>query len=269
MSAVTADAVRKRFSRRGRWVLDRVDLVLRPGTTTLVVGGNGSGKSTLLRILAGASEPTAGLVAGRPRAVGYVPERLPAQIRMTARQYVGHLARIRGMGADAAPRADELFGRLGLSPGPDIPITALSKGNRQKVSLAQAFVAPVGLLVLDEPFSGLDEPAAEALGELVAESGAAVVVSAHSPDGLDADSTYRLTGGRLAAHSRRPAQAMRVTLRLLRPDAVSLDGLAGVIRLDADGGQVTVVTDDADALLRDALSGGWSLVGAQAQEDAL
>lgn len=156
MPAVTADGLRKRFSRQGRWVLDGVDLSLVRGTTTVVLGGNGSGKSTLLRIIAGASLPSSGRVTGRPRTVGYVPERLPAQLRMTARQYVAHLAGIRGAGPDAAERAENLFDRFGLTPGPDLPITSLSKGNRQKVSLIQALVVPVGLLVLDEPFSGLD-----------------------------------------------------------------------------------------------------------------
>ena len=77
MNGGQLSAVSKRFSRRGPWVLSRVDLDMRPGSRTVIVGGNGSGKSTLLRIMAGVTHPTAGSVLA-PKAIGYVPERLAA-----------------------------------------------------------------------------------------------------------------------------------------------------------------------------------------------
>jgi ABC-2 type transport system ATP-binding protein len=201
----TADGVRKRFGRRGRWVLDGADLVVPPGAVTVVTGGNGSGKTTLLRIVAGASQPTRGRVLGRPAAVAYVPERLPAHGPMTAAEYLGHLGRIRRLPPAAVrERSAELFGLLGLAPGPDVPMSALSRGNAQKVAVAQAFLAPAGLLVLDEPDAGLDPPAAAVLAGLLRQAtgrGAAVLVSAHQPDGAAVagrgDHVHQLSGGRL------------------------------------------------------------------------
>ena len=85
-----------------------------------------------------------------------MPERLPGRLRLTPRQYLAHMGRIRGAGPDqVAARADELLTRLALAPGPDVPIGTLSRGNAQKVALAQALLAPVRLLVLDEPYGGL------------------------------------------------------------------------------------------------------------------
>jgi AAA domain, putative AbiEii toxin, Type IV TA system len=92
--------------------------------------------------------------------------------------------------------------RLDLQPGPDEPIESLSKGNRQKLVLAQAFLSPVGLLVLDEPFSGLDPVAHAALGELTNEAqsgGTAVLVSSHHAFSEQAGlHQLRIRDGRLA-----------------------------------------------------------------------
>ena len=162
--------ITKRFSRRGRWVLNGINLELEPGSKTVVIGGNGSGKSTLLRIGAGVSRPTGGTVT-LPKRIGYVPERLAARTKFSGVEYLAHMGRIKGLERlEVHARSHELVQRLGLFPGPNEPIDSLSKGNRQKVVLAQAFLGPVGLLVLDEPFSGLDPTAHAALGELTEEA---------------------------------------------------------------------------------------------------
>jgi ABC-type multidrug transport system ATPase subunit len=157
--SVRLEGVRKRFGRAEPWVLDGIDATFAAGAVTLVVGGNGSGKSTLLRTVVGASAPTRGRVLRPAGPAAYVPERLPAELRMTARQYVRHMGRLRGLPAPAVTaRAEELFERLGLRPGPDVPVGELSKGNSQKVALTQALLAPTALLVLDEPLLELALP---------------------------------------------------------------------------------------------------------------
>jgi ABC-2 type transport system ATP-binding protein len=252
VAGVRIQGVRKRFSRTGPWVLDGVDATLPAGAVTLLVGGNGSGKSTLLRVVAGASAPTRGRVVRPPGPVGYVPERLPADIRMTARQYVRHLARIQGT---AFP--DTLLDRLSLAPGPDVPVGELSRGNRQKVALAVALAGPTAVLVLDEPYGGLDGPAAQVLTGLVAAArgtGTAVLISGHDPAVFPAaDAVLRIAGGRLTGAGE--AMPTRLVLRRVDPSAVPLDG-------DWDAGRelLTVLTPDPDAVLRAALAGGWSFV---------
>lgn len=150
-------------------VLTGVDLELEPGVPFVLHGANGSGKSTLLRIAAGCEAPTSGRVDGRPGVVGYLPDRFPALLRLPARRYLAHLAAIRGVPAgDAAATAEEVLGELGFSGRDDEPMAALSKGNTQKVGLAQALSCGADLLVLDEPWSGLDTGAVDALVERLA-----------------------------------------------------------------------------------------------------
>jgi ABC-2 type transport system ATP-binding protein len=261
---VTIEGVRKRYSRRGPWVLDGVDLALERGVTTVILAGNGMGKSTLLRIVAGASLPTAGRVVGLPETIGYVPERAPAAIRMTARQYLGHIGRIRGLAPDQVrERTDSLAERLHLVPGPDTPIAALSKGNGQKVAVMQAFLTPPELLVVDEPATGLDAPAAAELSKLIGEAeqdGAAVLMSAHQSAAPAGGRLCRIVAGRITTET---SSGMRITLRPTTTGLSTADfaGLAEV--LVEQPGQVVVHTDDPDKLLLWALAEGWSLVEAR------
>ncbi|GAA4536122.1 ATP-binding cassette domain-containing protein [Pseudonocardia xishanensis] len=156
------EGVHQRY-RNGPPVLDGVDLACDPGLPVVLGGENGSGKSTLLRIAAGAARPAAGQVR-RPGVVGYLPDRFPARLRMPPDVYLRHLAAIRGVSP-----APELLDRLGFSGPRREPMSRLSKGNAQKVGLAQALGGDPGLVVLDEPWAGLDAEAAETLLGLLAE----------------------------------------------------------------------------------------------------
>ena len=128
-------------------MLGGIDLELEAGSRTVIVGANGSGKSTLLRIGAGVSWPNDGTVK-LPVRIGYVPERLAARTKFTGMEYLAHMGRIKGLDAEAInARSRELLQRLDLQPSPNEPIDSLSKGNRQKVVIAQAFLGPVELLV--------------------------------------------------------------------------------------------------------------------------
>ena len=277
----------KRYARSTGWVLRDVDLTVDAGRVVGILGGNGDGKSTLFRVVAGLTRATRGR-ARRPRAsLSYLPERLPAGLRMTADRYLGHMAGLRG--GSAVPtyeRSIELLESLRLLPGPDVPIARLSKGNQQKVSLARAFGFPAALTVLDEPFSGLDRPSAEALVSLIDEArsdGRSVLISAHHPGALEhCDVLHRLRAGRSAevttvsvpgpaSHEPRPgvsrAEAGRVARLVLRAvearaEPAWLAGLTGVRSVDNDPvrGQVVVVTSDPDALLVSALAAGSSFV---------
>jgi ABC-type Mn2+/Zn2+ transport system ATPase subunit len=192
-------------------VLAGVDLAIRPGEVVTVGGGNGSGKSTLLRIVVGLTAPTSGTVSGRPRQVGYVPERFPGHQRMPARSYLVHMGRVRGLGTRGAQaRAAALLDRLGLVGGAGSPLRNLSKGNAQKVAVAQALMVPPELAVLDEPWSGLDKAAHETLAALIDElaaDGCAVVFTDHraTETPVRVDRTYRLERGRLTETHRSPS----------------------------------------------------------------
>jgi ABC-2 type transport system ATP-binding protein len=271
------ESVYKRFARHAPWVLNGVDLVLEPGTGAFVTGTNGSGKSTLLRIVAGLSRPTRGTAKRAPTA-SYLPERQPESLRMTGSTYLGHFGAIRGLGPVATrSRINDLLGRLGIEPGPDVPIEELSKGNRQKVLVAQALLCPVQLIVLDEPFSGLDGPAQVALNELLAEArddGSAILVSGH--DGrasLDTYRTYEMVDGAAVERADRqpppPSARMAVTLACREGlDRQTLVSVPGVVfestshGTHEDGHPIVAYVERAatDRFLVEAISAGWSVV---------
>lgn len=154
-----------------------VTATLSPGDVVEVVGVNGAGKSTLLRLLAGVTRPTSGAISGRPAVVGFAPDRFPTAQPFTVEGYLGHMSRVRG-GAKWEPWAE----RLGMDHLLGLRLRELSKGSAHKVGLAQALMADPGLLILDEPFAGLDTDTRAALPGIVAElsaAGAMVVVSDH------------------------------------------------------------------------------------------
>ena len=182
MEVVRLRKVSKRYGRRE--ILADVDLRVDAGELLALVGPNGSGKSTVLKLMVGLSRPSAGTVRRNARVVSYVPDVFASHDRLSASAYLRHMGRIRGLSSSAArKRAGELLDRLVLSGGVDTPMRKLSKGNAQKVALAQALLDPPQLLVLDEPWAGLDATAHATLRELLtetAEQGAAVALTEHS-----------------------------------------------------------------------------------------
>ncbi len=192
-----------RYGRRAPWVLRDVTLDLPAGALVQVTGRNGAGKSSLLRVLAGVLGPGAGTVAGRPRVVGWAPERFPAEQQVSAGSYLLAQARVRGLDAAAARDAVEReAARLFLEPLLATPLPQLSKGSAQKVGLAQALLVAPGLLVLDEPWSGLDADARSAVPGLVREvldAGGRVVVTDHHRQAaaLAPDRHWQVAAGRV------------------------------------------------------------------------
>ena len=267
------EMVTKRYRRGGPWVLSGLDLALEEGSLTSVAGANGSGKSTLLRIAAGVSAPSGG-VARVPRRVGYVPERQAARCNFSAAEYLSHMGRIRGLDADGVGRRGaELLMRLAVRPGPEVSWNKLSKGNRQKVVIAQAFLEPLDVIVLDEPFSGLDADAQAALNKLIAEvraQGTSVLVSSHTAP-ADVTRAYRLVGGRLEVDARPTplpgADRLVRRVELVRwADGGRAEGLTGrpaVVSWQsaAEGTRLIlhVAPEGCDDLIRMALDLGWSV----------
>ncbi|PWU50104.1 ABC transporter ATP-binding protein [Micromonospora globispora] len=236
-----------RYHRRGPWVLREIDVRIGPGEVAVVLGRNGVGKSTLLQLAAGVLRPTRGRVADRPAAVGWVPERFPADQPFTVAHYLTAMARVAGLSGVAADRAVERWvERLGLARFRGVRLPQLSKGTAQKVGLAQALLRPPGLLVLDEPWEGLDAAARELVPELVGEvlaGGGSVLVSDHRGE------TVRLPGARhwTVADGTVTEAASSVGAAVAVVElAVPAARLAGTVaRLRADGHQILRVRPDA------------------------
>ncbi|MEV4005912.1 ATP-binding cassette domain-containing protein [Actinomadura sp. NPDC049753] len=168
-----------RYRRRDPWVFRDVTLSLPEGSVTEVTGHNGAGKSTLLRVMAGLRRPRIGVVKDRPTRVGYAPERFPVDQPFSVRAYLAHMAAIRRVPTNTGNVWAE---RLSFGHLLDVRLSELSKGSAQKIGLAQALMGDPELLILDEPFAGLDAATRDALPELISElasRGSTVVVSDH------------------------------------------------------------------------------------------
>ncbi|MFE9194457.1 ATP-binding cassette domain-containing protein [Micromonospora sp. NPDC007208] len=238
-----------RYHRRGPWVLQGIDVRIGPGEAAIVLGRNGVGKSTLLQVAAGVLRPGRGRVTDRPARVGWVPERFPTDQPFTVTRYLTGMARVAGLGRAAADEAVTSWtDRLGLSAFRSVRLPELSKGTAQKVGLAQAMLRPPGLLVLDEPWEGLDAATRELVPELIAEVLAAdgsVLVSDHRGETvrLPAARRWLVADGSLSEQTSSTDETIAVV-----EVAVPATRVAGTVaRLRAEGHQVLRVRSDASS----------------------
>jgi ABC-2 type transport system ATP-binding protein len=241
-----------------------VTLTAEPGKVTALIGPNGSGKTTLLLMLASLLRPDSGTIrigghdpVGDPAAVratlGWMPDVLGSWSALTVRTTLEMTGRLYRMDRTAAQaRAHDLIGTVGLSDLANAPTRVLSRGQKQKLSLARALVNDPSVLLLDEPASGLDPVARVELRQLVrrvAAEGTTVLVSSHVLAELDemADAAVYLDRGVTAsaesiAHTKTTARAWRIR---------GLDLVALRSALIATGIPATDIVTDRGELLVD------------------
>jgi ABC-2 type transport system ATP-binding protein len=211
----------RRLTKRygGVLALDDVSFDLRPGEIVGYLGPNGSGKSTTVNLVVGLLEPTRGeLTLGGVRAsddpiayrrqIGYVPEEPTLYTHLTAGEYLMLVGRLRRLPSQALQaRVPELLRLLQLHDSRYKPMTAFSKGMRQRVLVASALLHDPQLLVLDEPFSGLDVNAGlllRTLLRMLAEKGRTILFSTHRFDMVEklCGRVILLSSGRIALEQR-------------------------------------------------------------------
>ena len=210
-----------------RRLLGPLSLTLQGCACTALLGANGSGKTTLLRIAAGLLAPTTGLRTGlAPTGIGYCPQADPLWPDLTATEHLQIVGGLQGLTASSASaRATELLERLDLTPHASKQAATLSGGMRRRLSVATALVHRPRLLLLDEPFAGLDTAQTARLEALLREeaaAGTAVVVATHDLDQAAriAERLLLLDEGRLlhdgtlqALRADRPSHRLLLTLR--------------------------------------------------------
>ena len=173
--------------------LTALDLEVQPGELVMLVGPNGAGKSTFLGLAAGLIEPTngaawvlgqkTGTLAARA-ATSYMPDAPVLYDDLSLWEHIEYIARMHAT-QDWEPYADDLLDMFNLTERMDDLPSRFSRGLKQKSSLILGLIRPFSLLLIDEPFVGLDTPGQETLVDVladVAEQGAAVVVSTHQMD---------------------------------------------------------------------------------------
>jgi len=229
--------VTKRYGER--LALDAVSFTVGDGRLTGFVGGNGAGKTTAMRIVLGVLAADRGEVRWRGAPVdaatrsrfGYMPEERGLYPKMRVRAQLVYLARLHGVEGGAAARAaDRWIEQLGLTERAGDRVEQLSLGNQQRVQLAAALVHDPELLVLDEPFSGLDPVGVDVLSGVLADyasTGVPVVFSSHQLELVErlCDSVAIIKDGRLVASG--PVEELRDRGTDERHVRVAVQGVEG------------------------------------------
>jgi ABC-2 type transport system ATP-binding protein len=248
----------------GRTALDGVSFGVLPGALTGLLGPNGAGKTTLMRVMLGVLDPDHGEVRfhGRPvaevdrRQWGYMPQERGLYPGMPAGEQVEHFGRLHGLSRRQARRkTGELLAELGLAERRAERTDKLSGGMQQRLQLATALVHDPDVIVLDEPFSGLDPVAVAGLSETLrqrARGGCTVLFSSHQLD-LVQDLCEDIV---MVDHGRVVLQGTLATLRAssgrrqlrLHVDSSDRDWLAAFAG-------VSVVSDEVDDLRLDVPTG--------------
>jgi ABC-2 type transport system ATP-binding protein len=189
MNAVSLKDLRKSFG--AHVAVDDLTLDVPKGAIYGFIGPNGSGKSTTIRMIMNIILPDSGTAevlgergtsAARDR-VGYLPEERGLYKKMTVRRVLDYFGRLKGRsGAEVGPERDRWLERLGLTNWIDKKVEALSKGMAQKIQFIASVVAKPDLLILDEPFSGLDPVNMDSLKDAILDvrkSGTTILFSTH------------------------------------------------------------------------------------------
>jgi ABC-2 type transport system ATP-binding protein len=244
VSAILTRGLTKHFG--DARAVEELDLDVAEGEIFGFLGPNGAGKSTTIRLLVDLIRPTAGTasilgldcrddaLAVHAR-IGFVAGDVALHDQLTGREHLRWLASLRGLRCDREIEALAARFRAEL----DRPIRALSKGNRQKVALIQAFAHRPEVVILDEPTTGLDPLMQEAFAELareVAADGRTVFLSSHSLDEVQrlADRVGIIRAGRLVAvesvEALERSAVRHVAVRFAEPvpETVAFDDMAGV-----------------------------------------
>ena len=236
--ALSLDGVTKRY---GAFTAVRdLSFQLDAGTILGFLGPNGAGKTTTLRMILGLVTPTAGKVevlgendARRVRAkIGFLPEERGLYRRMTAVGAIAFLASLKGVpGGEAKKRARALLEANGLGEAANRQIRALSKGMAQKVQLLSALAHDPELVILDEPFSGLDPVNQQSLETIIrdlAGRGATVIFSTHVMQHAErlCDQVVLIAGGKKVFDGKVGQACAAAPRRLVLEGALSPDALA-------------------------------------------
>ncbi|GAA2889967.1 ATP-binding cassette domain-containing protein [Nonomuraea rubra] len=227
-----------------------------------------------MRIVMGVLQADSGSVSWQDRPLGYddrqrfgyMPEERGLYQKMRVAEQIEYFGRLHGLGTQAAKKATgDLLERLGLTERRDDMVQALSLGNQQRVQLAVALVHDPELLILDEPFSGLDPIAVDALATVLQErcrGGVPVIFSSHQLELVErlCDSVGIVSGGRMVASGTvaglRAAESDTLRVVVREPAPGWADGLPGTVTVQGDRHVLMTNEGDDQEILRRAMKAG-------------
>ena len=245
----------------GRAVVNRVSSEISPGEIFALLGPNGAGKTTLIRMITDILKPDSGTIRldGRPvggdekRRIAYLPEERGLYRRAKVTELLSYYGALKGMAASAARDASRrLLERVGLADRADDQVQTLSKGMQQKLQLCTALIGDPGLLILDEPFSGLDPLNVQMLEEILQErsqAGVTVLLSTHQMNKVEelCDRALMINRGYMVLHGSVPEIRRQYSDHAVVVRASGrLEDLPGVRSVDPFNGDLKL-TLEADA----------------------
>ena len=270
----------------GKVAVDSVSFEVNGGEVFGLLGPNGAGKSTLIRMAMDILRPDSGsiLISGRPSMVadhdkvGYLPEERGLYKKQKVIDVLDYFGRLKGMtGPDVKAKAQAALDRVGLGEWSKKRVDQLSKGMQQKVQIVGTLLHDPEVVILDEPFTGLDPINARMVKEIIMtlkREGRLVVLSTHQMDQVEElcdrivmiDRGRRVLYGTVRESKKRFAEEIRATTE--RGNVVVVDGdgefakLPGVLAAQADGGatKLTLVPElTPERFLTQALAAGMTI----------
>jgi len=281
---LTVDNVVKAYD--GKVAVDQVSFDVKGGEVFGLLGPNGAGKSTLIRMAMDILRPDSGsiLISGRPSTdadhdrVGYLPEERGLYKKQKVLDVLDYFGRLKGMtGPDVKAKAQAALARVGLGEWAKKRVDQLSKGMQQKVQIVATLLHDPEVVILDEPFTGLDPVNARMVKEIIAtlkREGRLVVLSTHQMDQVEElcdrivmiDRGRRVLYGTVREIKKRYAEEMRTTIG--RGNVVVIDGegefrsLPGVLAAEPDGGAMKLTLTPElkpERFLEQALAAGMTI----------
>ena len=242
----------------GRAVVDRVSFEVAPGEIFALLGPNGAGKTTLIRMITDILRPDSGSIqldgraigSGIQRTIAYLPEERGLYRRSRVLEVLTYYGRLKGLAGPAAQQAARgLLDRVELREWEMKQIQALSKGMQQKLQLCCALIGDPRMLILDEPFTGLDPINVQLIEEILHErraAGTTVLLSTHQMDKVEevCDRALMINRGRMVLYGpvreiRRKYADHAVMVRTEDP----VDGLPGVRAVESANGERKLVLE--------------------------
>jgi ABC-2 type transport system ATP-binding protein len=271
--AIVVNGVTKTYGAQN--ALNNVSFRVEPGQVVGFLGPNGAGKSTMMKIITCFLPPTTGTVTvdgfdvlEQPvevrQRVGYLPEHNPLYLDMYVREFLLFVARIHLRGSEAQRQVQAMIDLTGLGVEQHKKIGALSKGYRQRVGLAQAMIHNPGVLILDEPTTGLDPNQLSEIRKLIADLGRekTVILSTHIMQEVEAmcNRVMIINAGEIVADEptaqlrSRVTGSMRIRIEFDKPmSADLLRTVTGVLKVNREKDTQWVIDADPSKDVRQEL----------------
>lgn len=292
--SILVQSITKRYGTQ--LALDDVSFIVEPGQVVGFLGPNGAGKSTMMKIISCFIPQTSGSVTVdgfdvREQAlevrkrVGYLPEHNPLYLDMYVKEFLRFVGGIQLGLKDAAKRVDRMIELTGLGPEQHKKIGALSKGYRQRVGLAQSMIHDPGVLILDEPTTGLDPNQLVEIRQLIRNIGRekTVILSTHIMQEVEAicNRVIIINKGKIVANEvtgelRRQSGDKNAVLVEFDRDVASdaLKKIPGVLQVKRSGGNSWIIEggegqDVRQEIFRFAVDKGLTVITLQKQESNL